>query len=157
MHPRQNFLPWMHFLYFKFRFIELLIFEFVRRGDLWSPAKCFDFVGNLVIILQFRHCRFTTMTGRPQVAPTVLYDKQLDKSEFDRILDDKKQSCDEVLPGEVPRRTVLIRGEGIRNHRFSIGSTSVPPRVASLVTFLSTQESNAPRRGADDRHAQHGA
>jgi len=34
----------------KFRFIELLIFEFVRRGDLWSPAKCFDFVGKLVII-----------------------------------------------------------------------------------------------------------
>ena len=24
--------------------------EFVRRGDLWSPAKCFDFVGKLVII-----------------------------------------------------------------------------------------------------------
>jgi len=67
----------------KFRFIELLIFEFVRRGDLWSPAKCFEFAGNLVIIPQFRHCRFTTMTGRPQVAPTVLYDKQLDKSEVD--------------------------------------------------------------------------
>jgi len=69
----------------------------------------------------------------------------------------KKQRYDEVLPGEVPGRTVLIRGEGIRYHRFSIGSTSVPPRVASLVTFLSTQESNAPRRGADDRHPQHGA
>ena len=81
----------------------------------------------------------------------------LAKLEFDRILDDKKQSCDEVLPGGAPGRTVLIRGEGIRNHRFSIGSTSVPPRVASLVTFLSTQESNAPRRGADDRHPQHGA
>ena len=26
------------------------ISEFVRRGDLWSPAKCFDFVGKLVII-----------------------------------------------------------------------------------------------------------
>jgi len=66
----------------KFRFIELLIFEFVRRGDLWSPAKCFEFAENLVIIPQFHHCRFTTMTGRPQVAPTVLYDKLLDKSEF---------------------------------------------------------------------------
>ncbi len=62
------------------------ISEFVRRGDLWSPAKCFNFVGNLVIIPQFRHCRFTTMTGRPQVAPTVLYDKQLHKSEFDKML-----------------------------------------------------------------------
>ncbi len=59
------------------------ISEFVRRGDLWSPAKCFDFVGNLVIIPEFCHCRLTTMTGRPQVAPTVLYDKQLHKSEFD--------------------------------------------------------------------------
>jgi len=88
------------------------------------------------------------MTGRPQVAPTVLYDKQLDKSEFDRILDDKKQSCDEVLSGGAPGRTILIRGEGLRNHRFSIGSTSVPPRVASLVTFLSTQESNAPPQGS---------
>ena len=34
----------------KFLFIVLLISEFVRRGDLWSPAKCFDFVGKLVII-----------------------------------------------------------------------------------------------------------
>jgi len=102
----------------KFRFIELLIFEFVRRGDLWSPAKCFEFAGNLVIIPQFRHCRFTTMTGRPQVAPTVLYDKLLDKSEFDRILDDKKQSCDEVLSG-APGRTILIRGEEVRNCRSS--------------------------------------
>jgi len=79
---------------FKFRFIELLIFEFVRRGDLWSPAKCFDFVGNLVIILQFRHCRFTTMTGRPQVAPTVLYDKLLDKPEFGQLMDDGRQVAD---------------------------------------------------------------
>ncbi len=69
----------------KFRFMELLIFEFVRRGDLWSPTKCFEFAGNLVIIPQFHHCRFTTMTGRPQVAPTVLYDRLLDKSEFDEI------------------------------------------------------------------------
>ena len=45
--------------------------------------------------------------------------KQFDKSEFDRILDDKKQRTDKVLPGEVPGRTVLIRGEGVRNCRSS--------------------------------------
>ena len=32
------------------------------------------------------------------------------------MVDDKKLRCDEVLPGGVPGRTVLIRGEGIRNH-----------------------------------------
>ena len=93
----------------KIRFIELFIFEFVRRDDLWSPAKCFDFVGNLVIILQFRHCRFTTMTGRPQVAPTVLYDKLLDKSEFDAKVPGNRGG---LFPGGVVGDGI---GEGIRH------------------------------------------
>jgi len=49
------------------------------------------------------------MTGRPQVAPTVLYDKRLDKSEFDRIKIDKKTKNDEVLPGEVPGNGIKLR------------------------------------------------
>ena len=55
-----------------------------------------------------------SFSSRRSLGPYHAFDL-LDKSEFDRILDDKKQSCDEVLPGEVPGRTVLIRGEGIRN------------------------------------------
>ena len=38
---------------------------------------------------------------------------------FDRILDDMKQSCDEALSGGAPGRTILIRGEGVRNCRSS--------------------------------------
>ena len=68
--------------------------------------------------------------------------KQLDKSEFDRILGDNTQSRDEVLPGEVPGRTVLIRGEGIRNHRFSITQGTVLC-VARNSSVLSGSEENS--------------
>ena len=87
------------------------ISEFVRRGDLWSPAKCFDFVGKHVIIPQFRHCRLTTMTGRPQVAPTVLYDKQLDKSEFFPCYRSRKMSSVRMVPREssLPSNSRSIR------------------------------------------------
>ena len=56
-----------------------------------------------MIILQFGHCRFTTMTGRPQVAPTVLYDKQLDKSEF-------CDECIEVLSHKQGEAAPFIHG-----------------------------------------------
>jgi len=55
-----------------------------------------------------------TATGDDTASPL---QNLIDKSEFDRILDDKKQSCDEVLSGGAPGRTILIRGEGVRNCR----------------------------------------
>ena len=43
--------------------------------------------------------------------------QQTDKSEFDPMVGDKKQRNDKAMPGGAPGRTVLIRGEGIRDQR----------------------------------------